>query len=74
MGCLVVLDGCLIGFVSCGEEDASVSKIIESSIIGFLFFLVGIFGSRERRIKAAYYLMFYTLFGSVPFLIGLIYI
>lgn len=44
------------------------------SVLIPLFFLVGIFGSRERRIKAAYYLMFYTLFGSVPFLIGLLYI
>lgn len=44
------------------------------SVLIPLFFLVGIFGSRERRIKAAYYLMFYTLFGSIPFLVGLLYI
>ena len=44
------------------------------SVLIPLFFLVGIFGSRERRIKAAYYLMFYTLFGSIPFLLGLLYI
>ena len=44
------------------------------SVLIPLFFLVGFFGSRERRIRAAYYLMFYTLFGSIPFLVGIIYI
>jgi proton-translocating NADH-quinone oxidoreductase chain M len=39
-----------------------------------MFFLVGFLGSRARKIRAAYLLFFYTLFGSLLMLIGLIYI
>ena len=35
---------------------------------------VGLFGSRERKIRAAYLLMFYTLFGSLFFLLGILYL
>jgi NADH:ubiquinone oxidoreductase subunit 4 (subunit M) len=44
------------------------------SVLIPLFFLVGIFGSRERRVKAAYYLMFYTLIGSLPLLLGILFV
>ena len=39
-----------------------------------MFLLVGLFGSRERKIRAAYLLMFYTLFGSLFFLLGILYL
>lgn len=39
-----------------------------------MFLLIGFFGSRERKIRAAYLLMFYTLFGSLFFLLGILYI
>jgi len=39
-----------------------------------MFFLVGFLGSRARKIRAAFLLFFYTLFGSLLMLIGLIYI
>ena len=39
-----------------------------------MFFLIGFLGSRARKIRAAYLLFFYTLFGSLLMLIGLIYI
>lgn len=39
-----------------------------------MFFIVGIWGSRSRRINAAYQLFLYTLFGSVFMLIGILYI
>jgi len=39
-----------------------------------MFFLVGFLGSRARKIRAAYLLFFYTLFGSLLMLIGLVYI
>ena len=39
-----------------------------------IFFLVGFLCSRARKIRAAYLLFFYTLFGSLLMLIGLIYI
>lgn len=36
----------------------------ESTLIP-MFVLIGIWGSRERKIKAAFYLFIYTLFGSI---------
>jgi len=39
-----------------------------------MFILIGIWGSRERKIRAVYLLFFYTLFGSLLMLIGLLYI
>ena len=39
-----------------------------------MFLLIGIWGSRERKLRAAYMLFFYTLFGSVLMLLGILYI
>jgi NADH-ubiquinone oxidoreductase chain 4 len=36
-----------------------------------LFLIIFYYGSRNNRIKAAYYLFFYTIIGSISFLIGL---
>ncbi len=42
----------------------------ESSLIP-MFLIIGIWGARARRIKAAYYLFFYTLGGSIFLLFGI---
>lgn len=39
-----------------------------------MFLLIGIWGSRERKLRAVYLLFFYTLFGSVLMLLGILYI
>lgn len=39
-----------------------------------MFFLIGIWGSRERKIRAVYLLFFYTLITSLIMLISLLYI
>jgi proton-translocating NADH-quinone oxidoreductase chain M len=39
-----------------------------------MFFIVGLWGSRSRRINAAYQLFLYTLLGSVFMLVGILYI
>lgn len=39
-----------------------------------MFLIIGIWGSRERKIKAAYFFFIYTLLGSVFMLLSLIYI
>ena len=39
-----------------------------------MFILIGVWGSRSRRIRAAYYLFYYTLVGSIFMLIGTLYI
>lgn len=39
-----------------------------------MFILIGVWGARERKIKAAYYFFLYTLFGSLFMLFGMIYL
>lgn len=39
-----------------------------------MYFVIGIWGSRERKSWAAYLLFFYTLCGSLLFLLGILYI
>jgi len=44
------------------------------SILIPMFLLIGIWGSRSRRIHAAYYLFYYTLLGSIFMLLAILYI
>jgi NADH:ubiquinone oxidoreductase subunit 4 (subunit M) len=37
-----------------------------------MFLIIGVWGSRERRIRAAYMLFFYTLIGSVLMLLAIL--
>jgi proton-translocating NADH-quinone oxidoreductase chain M len=39
-----------------------------------MFIIIGVWGSRERKIRAAYFFFLYTLFGSVLLLLAIIYI
>jgi len=39
-----------------------------------MFLIIGLFGSRERKIRAVYLFFFYTLIGSLCLLIGALYI
>jgi proton-translocating NADH-quinone oxidoreductase chain M len=39
-----------------------------------MFILIGVWGARERKIKAAYYFFLYTLFGSLIMLFGVLYL
>ncbi len=43
------------------------------SVLIPMFLIIGIWGSRERKIVAAYYIFFYTLFGSVLMLLSVLY-
>jgi NADH:ubiquinone oxidoreductase subunit 4 (subunit M) len=47
--------------------------LFESLLIP-MFILIGVWGARTRKIKAAYYFFIYTLFGSLFLLFGLIYL
>lgn len=44
------------------------------SVLIPMFIIIGIWGSRQRKIHAAYQFFFYTLFGSIIMLIGIIVI
>ena len=39
-----------------------------------MFLIIGIWGSRERRIKASYFFFIYTLLGSLVMLLGILLI
>ena len=44
------------------------------SVLIPMFIIIGYWGARERKIKAAYYFFFYTLFGSFFLLYGIYYV
>lgn len=54
--------------------DFFVFYILFESVLLPMFLLIGFWGSNVRRMKAAYYLFLYTLFGSLFLLISLILI
>lgn len=39
-----------------------------------MFLIIGIWGSRERKIKASYFFFIYTLLGSLVMLLGILII
>jgi proton-translocating NADH-quinone oxidoreductase chain M len=48
--------------------------IFFESVLIPMFLIIGIWGSRERKIRAAYFFFLYTLLGSVIMLIAILYI
>lgn len=44
------------------------------SVLIPMFIMIGLWGSRERKINAAYYFFLYTLFGSFFLLFGILYL
>jgi proton-translocating NADH-quinone oxidoreductase chain M len=54
--------------------DLLIFYVFFEAILIPMYLLIGIWGSRERKIRAVYLFFFYTLFGSLFMLIGLIYI
>jgi proton-translocating NADH-quinone oxidoreductase chain M len=66
------LEFCLIG-VFC-TLDLLFFYIFFESVLIPMYLIVGIWGSRERKILAAYYFFLYTLLGSVVMLISILYI
>lgn len=48
--------------------------IFFESVLIPMYLIVGVWGSRERKIKAAYFFFIYTLLGSVLMLLSILYI
>ena len=48
--------------------------IFFESVLIPMFLIIGIWGARSRKIKAAYYFFLYTLFGSLFMLFGIFYL
>jgi len=69
---LILLDLLLLLVFS--VMDLLLFYIFFEAILIPMYLLVGVWGSRERKVRAAYLLFFYTLVGSLCMLIGIIYI
>jgi NADH-ubiquinone oxidoreductase chain 4 len=39
-----------------------------------MYFIIGIYGSRDRRIKASYYLFLYTLLSSILMFLAILFL
>lgn len=48
--------------------------IFFESVLIPMFLIIGVWGSRERKIRAAYFFFLYTLFGSVLMLLSILYV
>nr|YP_005090325.1 NADH dehydrogenase subunit 4 [Phaeodactylum tricornutum]ADY18501.1 NADH dehydrogenase subunit 4 [Phaeodactylum tricornutum] len=68
----LVLEFFLIG-VFCTLDLVFFYIFFESVLIP-MFLIIGIWGSRERKVLASYYFFLYTLFGSVLMLLSVLYI
>lgn len=68
----LILDFFLIGTFC--VLDLLLFYIFFESVLIPMFLIVGIWGSRDRKILAAYYFFLYTLLGSVTMLISILYI
>ena len=68
----LILDFFLIGTFC--VLDLLLFYIFFESVLIPMFLIVGIWGSRERKILAAYYFFLYTLLGSVVMLLSILYI
>ena len=68
----LILDFFLIGVFSI--LDLLLFYIFFESVLIPMFLIVGIWGSRERKILASYYFFLYTLLGSVVMLLSILYI
>jgi len=54
--------------------DLFIFYIFFEAILIPMFLIIGIYGSRERKIRAVYLFFFYTLCGSILMLISILYI
>lgn len=68
----LILDFLLINVFCC--LNLLLFYIFFESILIPMFIIIGIWGSRERKILANYYFFIYTLFGSIILLLAIIYI
>jgi len=68
----LVMESFLIGVFS--VLDLLIFYIFFESILIPMYLIIGIWGSRERKIRAGYFFFLYTLLGSVLMLLGIIYI
>lgn len=67
----LLIESLLIGVFS--TIDLLLFYILFESILIPMFFLIGIFGSRQRKIRANYLLFVYTVISSISMLLAILY-
>jgi len=70
--CLLVIEYLLI--LSFYTTNLFLYFVFFESILIPMFLIIGFWGSRDRKIKAAFYFFIYTLFGSLFLLFGILYL
>nr|QJH88477.1 Nad4 [Pterocladia lucida] len=70
--CFLILEFCLIQVFT--VLDLLLFYIFFESVLIPMFLIIGIWGSRVRKIRAAYQFFLYTLVGSLIMLVGLVFI
>ena len=65
------MEGLLL--ISFSALDMFTFYVFFESVLIPMFLLIGIWGSRSRRMRAAYYLFYYTLVGSTFMLLAILY-
>lgn len=68
----LVLEAILIG-IFC-SLDLLVFYLLFEAVLIPMFFIVGIFGSRERKVRASYLLFLYTLVSSILLFVAILFI
>ena len=68
----LIMESFLIGVFS--VLDLLIFYILFESVLIPMFFIIGIWGSGERKIRASYFFFLYTLLGSVLMLLGVLYL
>ncbi len=70
--CLFLIE--LFLFLIFSAADIFLFYVMYEAILIPMYLVIGIWGSRERKIRAVFLFFFYTLVGSILFLVSLIYI
>lgn len=70
--CFLILEFFLIG-VFC-VLDLMLFYVLFESVLIPMYLIIGVWGSRERKIRAAFFFFLYTLVGSVLMLLSILYV
>lgn len=70
VGLMLLVEGIVLGVFT--VENVLWFYIYFESVLIPMYVMLGLYGARERKVRAGYYLFMYTLFGGVFMLIGMI--
>jgi len=68
----LILESILIGVFS--SLDLLVFYVLFEAVLIPMYFIVGVFGSRGRKVKASYLLFLYTLISSIVMFIAILFL